>query len=862
MTRAAAGAKLVEALRQGIALHNEGRLDEADRIYRRVLQQAPRNPDALHLRALIGIATEKFAEAAKLADLAIAQAPRVANFHNTAGEAYRRSGRLDAARLRLTEALRLDPSMKWTHHNLSLVAMAEGRAADAEELNRKALAIDPDYAEAMMHGIDIAFARASEQEATSLAERLRRMPRTRETSLALARFHTRLARARAAEFQFEEAARHVAEARASDPQFWGAWLAGGETASGRRDCADAELQFAMAANLAPENPDARLGMAIFLEREKRLDEAESHYLALLADNPESPAARFGVGTVRLMRGDYETGWEYYEARKNLAGYLPTRPELPVWQGEAVGCLLLSAEQGLGDTVQMLRFVPAAAKAAGGHVVLKVQPPVLRLATRLFSGAAVSVTADEPEGGFDAACPLMSLPLALGVTNVDRVQAASRYVSPPQARGEYFSRRLGAVPGRKLGLVWRGAIHSDTNRLRGIDEAALSPLLEIPGWAPVSLQFGLAKPVLHGKALIDLSDAISDFEDLAAAMTAVDAVISLDSGPAHLAGALGVEVFTLVPWIHDWRWGVDGAKCDWYSSMRLYRQTSDGDWGHAIARLVAELQGLADPGPRPAAPDIGRIVVSNRFPLIEVEARHGRFSLPLLDAYITRSMLAYGEYSPREAEVLVQYLRPGDGVIDVGANLGTLTLPMARAVGPSGSVLAFEPQTAIHDCLCTSLRLSGCSWVDARRQAVGAVAGAARIARGDLGHGANFGGVALNSGRDGDEIAVIRLDDLNLAACRLIKIDVEGMELSVLKGAAALIAGCRPVLYVECDRPGLADALVAWLRQMDYRVFWHRPPLFSQRNFRNRSLDLFPGIVSGNLLALPPGELPPPDCAAA
>lgn len=860
MNQKAKPAQLLALLQEAIALHNHGRLDAADAIYRQVLQHAPKHPDALHLRALVCHAKEQFIEAAQLAEAAIRIAPRVANLHNTAGEAWRRQGQLDKAHLCLMQALRLDPAMTMAHHNLSLVYSEQARHAEASQSNLQALKLNPGYVEALVQGLEIACAQEDEGQAVQWLLKLEKLSAQESVRQAIARYHVRRARQFMTQHQFDAADQAAQAAIAAHPLFWGGWALRGEAHFEQLALAQAELFCTIAANLAPHNVDARLNLATLLRNLNRLEEATAHLENWLAFDPKNANARFSLAGIALMQGDYANGWANYEARWQMPGSQGLCAAAPQWEGQPVNRLLLYAEQGLGDSVQMLRFLPEVLRRCPGGVVLQVQAPLLRLARRVFGGAGVTVSADLPATALDAACPLMSLPRVLALHSEAQLLGSTAYLSASPTRTAEFSKRLSQQPGKKLGFVWRGSEGSQANRLRTLSEAALTPLLDLPGWTPVSLQFGVQSPTIGTQRLLDLSSEIADFEDLAAAMMAVDAVVSLDTGPAHLAGALGVRVFTLLPWLHDWRWGAAGAHSPWYASMSLFRQAQAGTWSDPINAVVAQLGGspalAADVAKQPSDPAIA----SNHFPLVRANCRYGRFTLPLFDQYITRSMLAYGEYSPREAEVLASYLRPGDTAIDVGANLGCLTLAMARSVGPNGRVIAFEPQSMLHACLLQTLADNAITWVQARRQAAGLVAGVVRIGRSEAAQAQNFGGIGLVDGGAAEDVELVRLDDFAWDRCRVIKIDVEGLELEVLQGAASLIAQQRPVLCVECDRPGKREALLTLLKTWGYRVFKHEPPLFAPRNFRHCSPNLFPGLVSGNLLALPPGEHPPADAS--
>lgn len=849
-------------LKDAIALHNKGDLDKADLIYRKVLQQSPGHPDAMHLRALVCHAKEQFAEAARLAEAAISIAPRVANFHNTAGEAWRRHGQLGRARQRLTEAIRLDPTMAMALHNLSLVCSAEARHGEANQWNQQALKFNPNYVEALIQGLEIACALGDEAQAAPLVRSLQDRGDHGPAAQAIARYHVHRARQFMNLLRFAEADQAAQDAIAASPEFWGGWALRGEAHFEQLDLAKAEFFCTMAANLAPQNVDARLNLAILLKDQKRIDEAMAHLDDWLAVHPENAVARFSMAGIALARNDYATGWALYESRWHLLTQQAKFTGAPEWKGQSVNRLLLYAEQGLGDSVQMLRFLPEVLARCPAGVVLQVQPALARLARRVLPNIGLTVTSEPPGTPFDAACPLMSLPRVLGVQSEERLLGHRPYLAASPARTAEFATLLSRQPGRKLGFIWRGSEGSRANRLRTLPETALLPLLDLPGWTPVSLQFGVRSPHIASRALLDLSSEIADFDDLAAAMMAVDAVVSLDTGPAHLAGALGVKTLTLLPWLHDWRWGLSGRQCAWYASMTLFRQPMGGSWQEPVGQAAQQLGGVPVPPRGAEAPaDPSPIILGNHFPFVQAVGRHGTFTLPLLDRYITRSMLAYGEYSPREAEVLASYLRPGDTAIDVGANLGTLTLPMARAVGAGGCVIAFEPQTMIHQCLTQTLVQSEVPWVQARRQAVGATAGSVRIGRSDASRAQNHGAIGIVETGDGDRVDMVCLDDLDQSACRLIKIGVEGFELEVLRGAAHLLAKHHPVICVECDRPGKLEPLVAFLSGLGYRVFKHEPPLFSSQNYRHCDVNLFPGLVSGNLLALPAGDMPPPDAVA-
>lgn len=237
-----------------------------------------------------------------------------------------------------------------------------------------------------------------------------------------------------------------------------------------------------------------------------------------------------------------------------------------------------------------------------------------------------------------------------------------------------------------------------------------------------------------------------------------------------------------------------------------------------------------------------------------DCRHGKFMYLLNDAYIGRSLDVYGEYSEGEIDLFRQLLRPGDIAVDAGANIGALTVPMARLVQPGGAIIAFEPQRVIFDVLCDNLRLNALANVQAFRRAVGSSAATIRVPPLDYQSTDNFGGVALG-GRTGEEVQLVTVDSLSLPRLRLLKIDVEGMEHGVITGARATIERLKPAVYIENDRAEHSRALISLLFEIGYRLWWHITPLFNPKNFFGNPRDIFGDVVSFNMIGFPRADAP-------
>ena len=237
-------------------------------------------------------------------------------------------------------------------------------------------------------------------------------------------------------------------------------------------------------------------------------------------------------------------------------------------------------------------------------------------------------------------------------------------------------------------------------------------------------------------------------------------------------------------------------------------------------------------------------------------RYGTMLYLRQDIYVGRSFAEYGEYSEGEVALFRQCVRPGDVALDIGANFGSHTIPLAQFVGPAGAVYAFEPQRILFQILCGNVALNELGNVRALSVALGRAAGRTKVPALDYRGANNFGGIPLG-GEHGEDVAVLALDQVELPKLRFIKLDVEGMELDVLAGARQTLARHRPILYVENDRAEKAEALVAQLQQDGYRMWWHTPPLYNPGNFLGNPQNVFGNIVSFNMLCLPRETAIPP-----
>jgi FkbM family methyltransferase len=238
-----------------------------------------------------------------------------------------------------------------------------------------------------------------------------------------------------------------------------------------------------------------------------------------------------------------------------------------------------------------------------------------------------------------------------------------------------------------------------------------------------------------------------------------------------------------------------------------------------------------------------------------DARYGPMLVNRHDVYVGRSFIEYGEFSEAEVACLRRFVVPGMVVLDIGANIGALTVPLAQMVGPTGRVIAFEPQRLAFQLLNANIALNSLANVQALRLAVGADDGWTTVPDLEPTVPQNVGGISLRDKHPGEKVPTIRLDGVDLPTVGLIKCDVEGMEWDVLIGASGLIERDKPILYLEADRADVLRDLYEELRLLDYAAFRHSPPLFNPDNYRGNEVNVFQNdagqlIVSDNWLCVP------------
>jgi len=520
-----------EIFGRAVEAYRARRPEEAERLCRQILASEAGNFDAHLLLGALHRARGAHEAALASYERALAARPGSGDAHFNRANTLRALGRPEEALASYDRALVLRPQDPEALNNRGVVLNELGRSEEALASLEGALALRPVYAEAFNNrGIAL--------------QRLGRL---------------------------EEALASYDKARALRPGF-----------------ADAIAN--------------RVGvLRLLLDQGKGLDrrvEAAKYFEAAIADNPDDAEAHWNLALSLLALGDYARGWREYEWRwRNPALDMPKREsDKPLWLGKepiAGRTILLHPEQGFGDAIQAVRYVPLLA-ARGARVVLMCHRQLRRLFQGVQGAAEVISARDRTLPAFDCHIPMMSLPLAFGTT-LETIPENVPYLAAPPEQVERWRIRLAEHgAGLKVGAVWSGNPEFPRAEEKACPPERLAPLLDRRGCRFFSLQkgeaaAGVARLDPAGERVVDLSNELEDFADTAALVSALDVVVTVDTAVAHLAGALGKPVWILLPFNADWRWLRGRSDSPWYPSARLFRQPADGDWAGVIDAVGQALE---------------------------------------------------------------------------------------------------------------------------------------------------------------------------------------------------------------------------------------------------------------------------------
>jgi Tfp pilus assembly protein PilF len=379
--------------------------------------------------------------------------------------------------------------------------------------------------------------------------------------------------------------------------------------AGSKDAALEEYELALAFN--PQGGPFLNSMAQLQRQRGQFGRAEASFRHALELQPGHSEARLGLAKLLLARGAYEEGFLHHEGRFDSSEELATanktmfawygRAGIPAWRGEPLAGkkLLVCHEQGIGDSLMMLRYMPLLKAQGAARLSFHSPPELARMAGTMGAIDRVVIDAAPIFAGGDLEdyyCLTMSLPRYCG-SRLDTLPKEIPYLSIPAALVHEWSKRIGVLRGVKVGLVWAGNPRLPEDKERSLDLKQLEPLLALPGFAWISLQKGAPSRELEDAAypVHDWMAQCTDLQDTGALIQGLDLVIAVDTAVAHLAGALGKPVWLLNRFAGDWRWGLEGEATPWYPSTRVFRQAVPGRWDDVIGCMTAELSALSAAG---------------------------------------------------------------------------------------------------------------------------------------------------------------------------------------------------------------------------------------------------------------------------
>ena len=535
-----------------LRLHQAGKVLEARAHYQKLRAAFPRHPDVLHLLGVTYFQTGESAAAIPILEAALAARPGDAEIGCNLGNALQKLGRHAEA----AEAYRKAPGYAAAFSNLSISLNALRRHEEALAACEEALRLKPAHVEAL----------------NNLGGTLLELDRPEEALAACER-------ALALRPDYVEALSNLGAALKE--------LDRPEEAVGvcRR-----------AVELRPAYAEAHNNLGAALKELRRPEEAAAAYRRALALQPGFSGAEWNLALANLCLGNFREGWPGYERRWERKEMVARAGSgLPLWLGspELGGgkkTLLIEFEQGFGDAIQMIRYVPLL-EARGIACVIEVPSALRDLFQRSFPQARVVPLGRIP-GGIDYRVPVMSLPLALGMVAEGAIPRDVPYLTADPARIAAWRDRLGGDDRRSFGLAWRGNrkhIH-DRHRSATLDDCL--PLLERRELRWLIFQKELTAP--ERERLRDYPHAVildaelESFDETAAAMRLTEGMVTIDSAPAHLAGALGLPTLLLLPFHAEWRWLLERDDSPWYPSARLFRQAAAGDWTELVRRVNAAI----------------------------------------------------------------------------------------------------------------------------------------------------------------------------------------------------------------------------------------------------------------------------------
>ncbi len=530
--------------------------EQAIKYFEKALELDGNNPQILCNYGALLSQINKYEQAIEHYEKAIAIQPNLAHAYSNLGVLLRETGKLEEGIEYCRKAIEINPNLADAYGNLALLLKEKGEVDEAIELCHRALAINPNNLN-VLNTLGNALQDKNELE-TAIDTYQKLLKEDPNNAKAL----SNLANALQKQDALEEAIESYKRALEVQPNY------------------------ALAYN--------NLGNAYL--RKGDVDAAIESYQKAVENDPNYPEARFHLGMAYLLKGRVKEGFQYYEHRWEMKEFLEKngKPnyEEPRWDGRELAgeTVLLVNEQGLGDRIQFIRYA-SLIKARGGRVMYEC-PKIFHRLFATYKDIDILIAEGYPRPKFDYWIPLQSVPAAVG-TDITTIPGQVPYLFPPHDPDNFIietiqEKGIGKI---KVGIVWASSLTHKTSPRRSIPLPFLQELFALEGIQIFSLQKDMKEEeaeLLKTLNVIDLRDELQDFADTATAISYLDLVISVDTAVAHLAGAMGKEVWVLLPFIPDWRWLLDRSDSPWYPTARLFRQQQPKDWLPVLAEVKQNL----------------------------------------------------------------------------------------------------------------------------------------------------------------------------------------------------------------------------------------------------------------------------------
>lgn len=547
--------------------------------------------------AMAWFGEKKYEEAALACEAVIAQSPRNAPANHLCGRSLSALGRHAEAVPRLRAAVAADPELAAAHGDLAGALLETGELGDAEDSCRRAVALRPDGIDDRLRLVEILEKTGRQTEA--LAE----LSMAQEFAPGRFDLLTRLFRALSRLGMYPEALRIAERAIIENGENFHTWYLLAASRYGMADMQGAveACQKALIHDAGRPEAHVTLGSAFFALG--RVADATAAYQCALAIDSDFPDARFHIGLIRLMSGEYREGWRGFEQRFRRGKSRAMRPCLPPWDGTSLQGrnVLIMREQGLGDEIMFSSCYPQLISQAR-RCFIECDPRLEKLFARSFPDAVFCPLEDiettvqtNPGVAIDARVYAGSLPQYSRQAAED-FPVHDGYLKADSLRAAYWRARLESLgAGLKVGISWRGGTVFTHRERRTLSLMTLLPVLSVPGVRWINLQYGKRDREIaelqetRGIDIVDWPEAIDgDYDETAALVGALDLVISVCTSVVHLTGALGRPAWVMTALVPEWRYGLGGSTMPWYPGVRLFRQVTQGDWDSVISGIELEL----------------------------------------------------------------------------------------------------------------------------------------------------------------------------------------------------------------------------------------------------------------------------------